>query len=169
MILVIPEAALESLHHPPSSSSISRVPRMKLELKFTPHSLQKITIDDVIPSITWHGYNLRTRKNEEWLHLWVMHSVFLKVCQIHWQYNYTILTKTLFWLSCDLFTIYRPDTKWELDLVYLVLQIPLTSNFFISPTANNLQHWWQHLGLMIYLVLKPYAAIQLQYMQTIRY
>ena len=64
--------------------------------KLTP--LQKNTIDDVITSITWYGYNLQTRKKENLMpYLQVHHSCFLQSLDIlayilsdilAWQVNY---------------------------------------------------------------------------------
>ena len=59
-----------------------------------------------------------------------------KLCQVY-QHNKGTRQMTSAWLSSDLVTIHSPDAKWGPDLVFLVLQILLTSHFVMCVGMKN--------------------------------
>ena len=71
-------------------------------------------------------------------------SINSRLCQMRWHHK-AILKMTSLWLSCDLFTIYRADTKWWSDLVFQVLELILTSNFIRCISISKWLYKWHNL------------------------
>ena len=129
LLLIIPQAAWVGTSTPPLRNP-NFYTWYEVESYTSDTPWQKKLINDIITFITGHTCILQTR-NKTKTRCPIsssMATINFKLCQIYWD-DKRIWYVTLSWLSHGLYTIYRADTKWGLNLISQVLQELLPSNF----------------------------------------
>ena len=123
------------MHHSCSLQSLSDV--LAWQYNYTKH----VTVIITLPvSNLKTRYEMKTRFGISGFRV----SINSRLCQMRWHHK-AILKMTSLWLSCDLFTIYRADTKWWSDLVFQVLELILTSNFIRCISISKWLYKWHDL------------------------